>query len=65
MKNTAAYQIGETQLNFKLSNELKEKIERYAVKNKLSVSMVIRLAVSEKIEEDEREEQTERKLMAG
>ncbi len=62
MKNTAAYQIGETQLNFKLSNELKEKLERYANKNKLSVSMVIRLAVVEKIEEDE---QVERKRMAG
>ncbi len=55
MKDSSPFQIAETQLNFKLSEDLKKKIQRYAKKNKMTVSMAIRLIVDKGISEEEEE----------
>lgn len=58
MKNKQRYPVIETQLNFKLSNQLKERIEKYAAANEMSVSVAIRKILNEKLAEVE---QVERK----
>lgn len=53
MKDSSPFQIAETQLNFKLSEDLKKKIQRYAKKNRMTVSMAIRLIVDKWINDEE------------